>query len=108
MTKLLFISMLLFSTNLFAGNKCSGVICNSDLKKLVVTANRDIYVEVNTSIKALRCTPLSGVFITLNKKMPGFEEIYSTLLTYKTLNKPIIIRVVEGSPNCQISYIEAI
>ncbi len=47
-----------------------------------------------------------GAYVTLNTDDKNSKEIYSTLLTARTTNKPLQINIFENSVGCMIERIE--
>jgi hypothetical protein len=52
----------------------------------------------------LNCTAVNDVYVTLQTDDPNFNRKYALLLTAYTLGQDVGIRMVEGSPNCAVSY----
>jgi hypothetical protein len=52
----------------------------------------------------LNCTPVDGVYLTLQTDDPNFNRKYALLLTAYTLDQDVGIRIVEGTSNCAVSY----
>ena len=91
----------------FAQAACNAIGCdNEKIKLLYPNTNGKIYIQSHGDMSQLNCTLDNGIYMVLDSKDPNAEAIYSMLLTLQTAGKPISrIRIVEGSPNCKISYV---
>ena len=82
---------------LFSGNSyssCNGRACSN------VYIDR-IYVKTR-----LNCNARAGVYVTLNGE--GFynhSQVLSVLLAAQAANKRVLVRIAEGSENCDILYV---
>jgi len=52
------------------------------------------------------CTPVSGVYFSLDTEMSNSKEIYSALLAAYMADKKILLRIIEGSNDCTIAYVK--
>lgn len=94
-----------FST---AAADCNTWSCGSiRITGLYTTANGDVYVQVSGNMAALNCTLASDTYITLPSTLARFKEIYASLLAYQLTDRELSIRIVEGSPGCNVQYIYA-
>lgn len=63
------------------------------------------YIEMDADNKsALNCTLFQGAFIVLKESNKRHAEIYSMLLTASVMGKDVRVRVIEGTPDCELIY----
>jgi len=84
---------------------CSATKCVGKIDKLYMTANGTLYVGTDGNEKSLNCTAASGSYMSLASGDLGKNAMYSLLLTAKTTNKPVTIRIQEGTKYCRILYV---
>ena len=86
---------------------CTPIGCdNEKITRLWVNASGSYYVETTGDVSQLNCTPHSGDRMYLDGAKAGAESIYSLLLTAQSMDKPVArIRIIEGSSNCEITYV---
>lgn len=75
------------------------------VKSVYPSSTGDIYLEAPDDKTTLNCTLKEGQYMVLQSDHPLFREIYSTVLSALTSNKRLQVRIVEGSDNCQVSYV---
>jgi hypothetical protein len=93
-----------------AADGCSGLFCeNTSIWKLYpagdVVAPKVFVRPTDGGQAALTCTPVSGVYLTLKATHPMFKEIYASLLEATIHNRKVDLRVIAGSPDCEIGYV---
>ncbi len=79
---------------------CSDVYVDT----LFVRANGDISVATSGTETLLNCTAYQGVYTTLQQSAANSDDIYALLLAAYMADKKVLVRIVEGSSNCEISY----
>ncbi len=99
------IAGLLFSTQIVAANTCNNTGCISTISLLYTTANGPVYIGTPQDEKLANCTPVKNVYFTLNTNSKNAQEIYSTLLAAYMAGKKVKLRIIEGSSNCELSYV---
>ena len=67
-------------------------------------ANFMVYVATNGDETQLNCTTVSGSYVALDHTDSNYSAVYSLLLAAQFADRPVHIRIVEGSGNCKISY----
>lgn len=95
---------ILISTAVFADN-CSTWGCVSTVEDLYTNANGYVYVSTPLDETKANCTVYPGNYFVLNPAAQNFKEVYASLLAAFMSDKKIQIRIVEGSPRCEISYV---
>ncbi len=75
------------------------------IDELYVNSNFLVYVATNGTETAANCTPLAGVYLTLDPSDSNYNAVYSLLLAAQLADRPVSIRIVDGSSNCKISYV---
>jgi len=63
------------------------------------------YIQTSGDETLANCTPNSGVFIHVPESTPHLKELYATLLAAQLADRPVSIRVIEGTSPCTVSYI---
>ena len=84
---------------------CASYGCTGEVTRLQVTQAGNVQVGIAGTAASMNCTPVANSFSEINLATAGGNAIYSALLTAKTTGKPILVRIVEGSSNCQIAYV---
>lgn len=65
-----------------------------------------VYIYMDVDFSGLNCTPASsGTALTLSPSQPNFRTIYATLLTALVAQRSIILRIGEGTIDCQVQYV---
>ena len=85
---------------------CTKTGCTDKINTIYVTSTGKILVGTDGNEKALNCAGggVSGVYVSVNQNAKGANQIYSLLLTAKSMGKKVKLRIVEGSKYCDISY----
>ena len=99
------ILLLMIITIFVNAEYCSSGSCISKIEKIYTQINGNVLVSTNQDEKLTNCTPVSGVYFTLNTSLKNADMVYSTLLSASMLNKTVNIRIVENTANCLISYV---
>jgi hypothetical protein len=89
-----------------ASNQCASWGCLATIETLYTTVDGDIYIGTPSDEKLAKCTPVSGVYFTLNPASGNAKEVYSSILTAYMANKKIQLRIKEGSSNCELAYVK--
>ncbi|UTM57408.1 hypothetical protein L4174_000485 [Photobacterium sp. CCB-ST2H9] len=88
---------------------CNNISCYGVGKDVVVntylSATGNIYIGAPSGKGKLNCQLVEGNYMTLKMNHLLYKEIYSTLLTGIAAQKHLQIRIVEGSPVCEVSYV---
>lgn len=106
MSKMYFLFLALLLSASYANADCGGKRCSKVYVDLLyVRAYGDVSIATSGTETSLNCTPGSDVYLRLHKSDSSSDFIYSALLAAQMANKKVTIRIVEGSPDCQISYI---
>jgi hypothetical protein len=83
-----------------AGYYCSGVI------ETMTVADDVVYVKLVGGTTGLtNCTPVPGSYFTLPRSNPNYNSYYAMLVAAYMAKESVLLRPVEASPNCTISYI---
>ena len=85
---------------------CASYGCSGKVKTLQITSAGNIQIGMDGVASAMNCTPVAGAFSELELSEAGGNAIYSALLTAQTTQKPILVRIVEGSANCKVAYVK--
>jgi hypothetical protein len=87
-----------------AGAECTAPSCvNARVLQLYTEANGNVYVQLSGTMSNLNCTLTSG-FVTLLATGSRFKEIYGSLLAAQLADRPVTVRINEGSAGCTIAY----
>ena len=90
---------------------CDTVSCVGKITELYMTAGGTLYVGTDGDEKALNCAGgagnggVSGVYMSLKEGDVGKNAMYSLLLTAKTTEKPVTVRIQEGTADCRVLYV---
>ena len=101
------LALTLSSINVFAecaANACSGV-GKDVLNSVYPNGSGNIYLQAGTNKGALDCDLVEGQYMVLKSDHPLFEEAYSTILTALVSQKTLVVRIKNGSPICEVSYV---
>ena len=109
--KYVLLAMLLsFSLNANAvcnANSCTGS-GNAVLGFLYPNATGNVFIQAPAGKENLSCILVEGQYMVLKggeNGHPLFKEIYSTLLAGLASGKQMRIRILTGSPDCEVSYV---
>ena len=105
MKKFIAILGLFISVSVIAAEQCTSWGCVSTISKLYTTTDGPVYIGTPLNEKLANCTPVSGVYFTLNTSSKNAKEIYSSLLAAFMSGKRIALRIKEGSSNCELAYV---
>ena len=106
--KKLLASALVLSTmaaNVYAG--CNATECIGKIDTLYMTATGTLLVGTDGDETRLACGGVSSVYVSLKEGDIGKNAMYSLLLTAKTTNKPVKIRV-DNTSDCRVVYITTV
>ena len=105
--KFFLISVLLLVTmNTLYADCHSGKWCsNVKIKSLRVMNNGNILVETNGNEGQLRCDAPNGKYTTIVSEDAGSNAMFSALLTAKTTNSLVTVRIDTNSDICRIIYV---
>jgi hypothetical protein len=97
----------LLSFNVFSAcsaNSCSGVGKNA-LISVYPNSSGNIYLQAGAGKENLDCKLIEGHYMVLKSDHPVFEAAYSTILTALSSQKSLTVRIKNGSPICEVSYV---
>ena len=97
------IAIMALGSNLYA--KCNAKTCYDKVERLFITANGNIYVATAGDERKLGCKLSYGKYMKLPANSPATKSIYSALLTSQTTGNKAMIRIKDGSNDCQILYV---
>jgi hypothetical protein len=98
----------LAATPASAAPTCGSNYCDAVLvKQLYVEASGNVYLKTDGPQGSLTCTLVSGVYMTLSPSATN-QPIYSLLLTAHIQQMPVLIRLVDNSAGCMISYVTSV
>lgn len=102
-----FLKSLILSAIMLTGNalaNCNEIRCTSQIKRLYVTTGGDVAIRTASDQSLLGCDLGPGNYLTLKKEHPGFDPIYSMMLTAHATEQTIAIRTSTTGP-CDIAYV---
>lgn len=97
--------LILGTSTIASANQCAAWGCISTIEDLYTNADSYIYIGTPLDEKIRNCTPVSGVYFSLDPTSGNAKEIYSSLLAAFTTGKKIQLRIKEGSAHCELSYV---
>jgi hypothetical protein len=85
---------------------CDSAGCTGKVKNLYPHGGTGhVYIEMDAdNMSALNCTLFQGAFIVLKETNKRHAEIYSMLLTASVMGKDVRVRIIEGTPDCELIY----
>jgi len=92
------------STSIYAAGCVATGCFDVKITKLYMTAGGTLYVGTSGNEASLNCT-LDGDYMSLKEGDVGKNAMYSLLLTAKTTNKKVNIRIQEGTADCRVLYV---
>ena len=105
MKKILMSIMVIGAMTISANAACVATGCNNvKITKLYMTATGTLYVGTDGIEANLACGGVSGKYMSLKEGDVGKNAMYSLLLTAKTTNTPVSIRV-SSDAECKVIYI---
>ncbi|MBN3495879.1 hypothetical protein [Vibrio neptunius] len=102
---ILLIVLALTSVPALSQDRCESWGCISTIETLYTNSNGDIYIGTPLDEKRANCTPVSGVYFSLNPSAANADEVYSSLLAAYMAGTKIQLRVKEEHPRCELSYV---
>ncbi|MFY2509447.1 hypothetical protein ACN3E9_14505 [Vibrio pectenicida] len=103
--KLLPFMLIFFSTFSFS-DECTTWGCIATIETLYTNADGDIYIGTPLDERKANCQPIADVFFTLNPNASNATQVYSSLLSAYMAGIKIQLRVKEGNPKCELSYVK--
>lgn len=106
MKKLLAISSLLLTLapSISMATCSSAGSCTGTVERIYTRAGGNVLVGIDGDETKLPCTAVSNVYFTLKKSSANFKELYATLLSAQISEKEVLVRALDGSPDCEVSY----
>jgi hypothetical protein len=108
MNKLLSITLILlsfYSTQAFS--VCTARSCsNVTIDNLYITTTGNTLVITSGDEANLNCTGTDGKYMTLVTTDSNSKAVFAALLAARTTDKPVSLRVNEGSVGCTVQRIE--
>lgn len=88
---------------------CTTIACESQVAELYPTSQSGgvVLVKLQLAQTSLNCTQLGGAYLTLKPSNAVFREMFAVLLMSMQNQAPVMVRIVEGSPDCEITYVRA-
>lgn len=84
---------------------CASYGCTGKVTRLQVTSTGNVQVGIDGVATQMNCTPVANAYSEIDLSSAGGNAVYSALLTAQTTQKSILVRIVEGSSNCEIGYV---
>ncbi|MFT6045955.1 MAG: hypothetical protein ACI9WC_001658 [Arenicella sp.] len=107
--KNLFLSLLVSAAALVspltASAACGATACEGVIETIYYTQNGTIYLGTDGDETSLNCTSVANVYVTVPASNPNQNAIYATALSAKIAGEKTVIRIVEGSSNCELQWI---
>lgn len=93
------------STAIASADYCTSWGCIGLVSELYTAADGDILVATPLNEGLVNCTPMFAGYFVLADGAKNKGHVYSTLLAANIANRKVQIKVVEGSPVCEIDYV---
>ncbi len=88
------------------GDQCASWGCISTIENLYTNTNGHIYVSTPLDETLANCTVYPGNYFVLMPDSQNAEKVYSSLLAAYMSNSKIQLRIIEGSPICELAYVK--
>jgi hypothetical protein len=102
---IVWLSAIEFSTAVIAADVCTSRGCISTVSDIYANADGAIYIGTPLDEKLANCTPVSGVYFTLNPNSGNAKEMYASILAAYMANIKIMLRIKEGHGSCELQYV---
>jgi hypothetical protein len=90
---------------LTASAACYTYYCQGQVHSMSI-AQDGVYIRLAGDVAGLStCTPYENVYFTLPRTHPNYSAIYAALLAAYHTKDSILLRPVDGSAGCSISYV---
>ena len=91
------------TSSLYGG--CAGSAC-TDVKitEVYATFGGTIYIATDGDERALNCVSPGNVYVSVGANDAGKNALYSMMLTAKTTQAKVKIRIQDSSKGCRILY----
>jgi hypothetical protein len=105
MKKVLMSVLAMGAMTMSANAACSGTACtNVKVTEVYATFGGTIYISTDGDEGALTCTSPGNVYVSIGANDPGKNALYSMMLTAKTTQANVKIRIQSGTDGCRILY----
>ena len=84
---------------------CSTTVCTGQIQRLYTDSSGTLYIGMDGDESLLNCTSPAGQYITLTDDDQYHDRKYAMLLTAMSLGANVGLRIVDGSDNCELSYV---
>jgi len=88
---------------------CTSTMCRGVGKDVLLSvypnASGSVYLQAGEGKENLDCNLVEGHYMVLKSDHPGFDVAYSTILTALISQKHLVVRIVDGSPHCEVAYV---
>lgn len=64
-----------------------------------------VVINLNVPNEDLNCTPVGEKGLTLRQGTNMFKELYATLLTALVAQRTVLVRISEGTADCNVVYL---
>ncbi|MFT7460741.1 MAG: hypothetical protein ACI909_003430, partial [Planctomycetota bacterium] len=98
----LLISAASLAAPLTASAACGATACEGTIETIYYPESGTIYVGTDGDETALNCNAVAGVYVTIPQTNPNQKALYATALTAKVAGEKIVVRIKEGSSNCEL------
>ena len=105
MTRYWILGLCILCISANAQASCNVHYCTAGVKVLSANGNGKVYVELDTDMTPLDCTLDLNAYAVLLDSNARHQEIFSMLLAARMAKENILVRIVNGSNICEISYV---
>lgn len=92
-------------SSLSIADECASWGCTSTIETLYTNISGLVLVSTPLDETKANCTVYPGSYFVLNTDAQNGKEVYSSLLAAYMSNSKIQLRITEGSPNCELTYV---
>ncbi|RZF55977.1 hypothetical protein EXE30_04035 [Acinetobacter halotolerans] len=94
-----------FTNQAIAADQCAAWGCISRIENLVIQDSGRILINTPLDQSIVNCKLYGNTYFVVSSGQPRYKELYSMLLSAYLTKTKVQLRIVEGSTNCEISYI---
>lgn len=92
-----------------AAAACNTYSCRAPITSLYINGSF-VWVELaisDSDRSTINCALAEGIYFSLPETNPRFREIYAALVSAQARGTDVKLRVITGSPNCEVVYLMA-
>lgn len=84
---------------------CTNGYCKGKLSFFSINPTGAYLMVETPDMEKMDCDLRLGKYMTLKKNHPNYASLFAGLFSAKSLRQEVLVRIYEGSEDCEISYI---